>query len=95
MLLDRSKVSYSIEDNVLKLYLKTQSLFNNTIKNILSHYAVNIDTIQYDGTNDISTNIFIPFGKGNIKVDANVIVLNSNLEDFGHKYKVNKSILQL
>lgn len=93
VLLDRSKVSYSIEDNVLKLYLKTQSLFNNTIKNILSHYAVNIDTIQYDGTNDISTNIFIPFGKGNIKVDANVIVLNSNLEDFGYKYKVNKSIL--
>ncbi|MDC0933485.1 AsmA-like C-terminal domain-containing protein, partial [Arcobacteraceae bacterium] len=93
VLLERSKVSYSIEKNVLKLYLKTQSLFNNTIKNILSYYGVDIDTIQYDGTNDISTNIFIPFDKGDIYVDADIGILNSNLEDFGHKYKVNKSVL--
>jgi len=88
-----SKVSYSIDKNILKLYLKTKSLFNDTIKNALKRYDVEIDTIQYDGQNDISANIFIPFDNDDIFIESNVTILDSNLEDYGQKYKVNKSIL--
>jgi len=88
-----SKVSYSIDKNTLMLYLKTKSLFNDTLRSALARYNVEIDTIQYDGKNDISVNIFIPFNENDVVVESDVTILNSNLEDYGQKYKVDKSVL--
>lgn len=88
-----TKISFLIDENTLKLYLKTKSILNNTIKNALARYDVELNTIQYDGKNDISANIFIPFGIGDIFVEADVTISNSNIENYGQKYKVNKSVL--
>ena len=88
-----TKVSYLLEENVLQLYLKTNSLLNDTIKSALARYSVELNTIQYDGKNDISANIFIPFGEGDIFIESNVTISDSNIENFGQKYKINKSFL--
>ena len=88
-----TKVSYLIDKNKLKLYLKTKSLLNNTIKSALARYDVELNVIQYDGKNDISANIFIPFGKGDVFIEADAIILDSNVERHGQQYKVNKSVL--
>jgi len=88
-----TQVSFLIDKKLLKLYLKTKSLVNNTIKDALARYDVEINTIQHDGKNDISANIFIPFEKGDIFIEANMTILDSNIENYGQKYKVNKLVL--
>lgn len=88
-----TKISYLIDKNILKLYLKTKSLLNNTIKSALTRYDIELNTIQYDGKNDISANIFIPFEKGDIFIEADATILNSNIENYSQKYKVNKAVL--
>ena len=91
--MEDSTITYLIDRNILKLYLKTKSLLNNTLKNALLRYDVELNTIQYDGKNDISANIFIPFDKGDIFIEADAIILDSNIENYGHKYKVDKSVI--
>jgi len=88
-----SKVSYSIDKNTLAIVIKTESLLNKTIKEILLHYGVKINTIQHNGQNKITTNISIPFDEDKVLVDADVFIKNSQIEDFGQLYKVNNSTL--
>jgi len=91
--IEGSRVSFDVNKNILKLYLKTKSLFNKTLKSALAHYDVEINTIQYNGQNNISAKIFIPFDEGDIFIESDVEVLNSTIEDYGYKYTVNRSVL--
>ena len=93
ILIENSKVSYVPNTDTLKLYLKTKSLFNDTLKKALFRYGVKVNTIQYDGKNEISINIFIPFNHGKLFVESDIFIQDANIEDFGIKYKVNSSKL--
>ena len=93
--IEGSKVSYSIDTNTLAIEIKTKNLLNKTIKDILFHYGVKINTIQHNGTNKITTKILIPFSKDTVIVSADVFTKNSKIEDFGQIYKVNNASLHL
>lgn len=88
-----SKVSFLLDTNILKLYLKTTSLFDDTLKNVLLRYGVNIPIKQYSGTNHISTDIFIPFSKGKLLIESDVKIKNSILEFYGQKIAISKAQL--
>ena len=93
--IEGSTVSYSIDKNTLEINIQTKSLLNKTIKDILFHYNVKINTIQHTGNNKITTKIIIPFGKNKVLVSADVLIKNSKIEDFNQIYEVNKSTLHL
>jgi len=88
--LTNSKVSYNIDTNVLKLYLKSTSLLNSTIKNAILHYGIDIPITQQSGKNEISTNIFIPFSKGNFDIETNVKMLDGTLEAYEQTFDISK-----
>ncbi|MGB5866422.1 MAG: AsmA-like C-terminal domain-containing protein [Arcobacteraceae bacterium] len=101
--LTNSKVSYLVDSNVLKLYLKTQDLLNQTIKNAIERYNVTIPIIQHSGKNEISADIFIPFSKGDFFIESNVKVKDAVLEsydqifdvtDLSLNYNFKKNLLQ-
>jgi hypothetical protein len=91
--ISRSKVSYSLDTNILKLYLKTHSLINDTLKNALLRYDVKIPLKQYNGKNDIAANIFIPFSKGKLFIESDVKIENTLLETYGQKLEISQLLL--
>jgi len=88
-----SKVSYLLNTNTLKLYLKTNSLFNDSLKNILSQYNINIPITQHSGINQLSTNISIPFSQGNFFIETDVKSKDTIIESYGHKFDVTNLLL--
>jgi hypothetical protein len=89
--LSTSKVSFLLDTNILKLYLNTTSLFDNTLKNVLLRYGINIPIKQHNGTNDTSTKIFIPFSKGKLVIESDINIRNSILESYDQKIFLSKA----
>lgn len=88
-----SEVSYLLDTNTLKLYLKTTSLFNDSLKNILLRYDIDIPIIQHSGKNQLSTNIFIPFSQGKFFIETDVKSKDTIIESYGHKFDVTNLLL--
>jgi len=85
-----TKVSFVENQNILKLFLHTNSLLNNTLKKALLNYGVEIPVEQYSGINDIVAKIFIPFGKEDLFIESNINIKNSSLKLLGQDLNASK-----
>ena len=80
-----SRLTYNIDENILKLYLQTKSLFNDSLDQILTRYDVNIPLKQYSGKNNFAANIFIPFSKGDFFIETKIQSKDAVVESYGQK----------
>lgn len=77
-----SIVNYSIDNNSLALTLKTTSLYNDTLDQILKRYDLEIPVQQLSGKNKIKTNIFIPFSQGDFFIEAYVKSKDATIKSY-------------
>ena len=91
--IEGTKVSFVQNKNILKLFLHTNSLLNDTLKKALLNYDIEIPVEQYSGTNNIMAKIFIPFGKGDLFVESNINIKNSSLNLLGQDLNASKIAL--
>jgi len=89
-----SKVSFLLDKNILKLYLKTTSILNDTLKNALLRYGVEIPLLQHTGKNKIFAKVFIPLGEGKLFIESDVRIKNAKLEVYGEKFEISTLLLK-
>jgi len=80
--MSNSKLQYNIDENILKLYLQTESLLNDDLLEILAYYATDIPVKQHKGKNSILANIFIPFSEGKLSIEADIKSQDATFEAY-------------
>jgi len=66
--------------SILSIYIKSKALLESKLLNLLNFYNVKLPLYQLTGTNDVITNLVIPFNNDKIKVFTTVKMENAIIE---------------